>query len=399
MDCKQARLHLNDLIDDNLEDDVRKEILEHLKQCEACQKEFDTSKQIKEALATLNPPELPQGFHEALMGELRRASEPRKGFFKKNYQWIAGIAAVFLLGIIITGIQGISPLRLAGQSNEMAMDFAPQAEMPEEEPGAAAKGAFESDMTMEEAGYPEERGTPEAPRKIIRNVSMEVETSDIEAVYRLFSQQVVFYGGFVEQGSIGDYYFSYYEKIQDNARMRNAQITARIPADDLEAMIAFVEDHSEVKSVNTSTQDQTEYYYDVDAQVENLKVREDRLRELMAKAEDIDDILSVENELYRVRSEIDALTRNLKNIDSRVDLSTLYISMREVEDSGAIASPDRSLSEEIREGFIRNINRIIRFTQDAIVYVVSYLPILVLVGLTGVMGLWILKKINRRMRR
>jgi len=263
----------------------------------------------------------------------------------------------------------------------------------------AGKGAFESDMTLEEAGYPEERGTPEAPRKIIRNVSMEVETSDLEAVYRLFSQQVVFYGGFVEQGSIGDYYFSYYEKIQDTARMRNAQITARIPAEDLEAMIAFVEENSEVKSLNTSTQDQTEYYYDVDAQAENLKVREARLRELMAKAEDIDDILSVENELYRVRSEIDALTRNLKNIDSRVDLSTLYISMREVEDSGAIASPDRSLSEEIREGFIRNINRIIRFTQDAIVYVVSYLPIVVLVGLIGVMGLWILKKINRRMRR
>jgi len=404
VDCKQTREYLNDLVDDNLESGLKSEILAHLDKCDDCQKEFSAFQKIAEAASNLTPPSLPGGFHEALMGELRKEARPRRAFFKRNYKWVAGIAAALLVGVIVTaGFQNLYWQGFNGASME-TMD-----EAVAEEPASAApqegfsEKSFDGGMAAAEA-YGEDTGVTgvqgeEAPRKIIRNVTMEVETPDLEAAYKRLSDQVDLFGGFIENGNLGDYYYGYYEKIQEATWMRDAQITARIPSENLDDMIAFVEENSKVRTMRTSTQDQTEYYYDVDAQVENLKVREERLRELMEKAEAIEDILKVENELFRVRSEIDALQRNLKSIDSRVDFSTLFIQMREVEDSSAITLEDRSMAGEIREGFIRNINRIINLAQDAIVYGASALPVVIVIGFIGLAAYWIVKKIMHTVRR
>ncbi len=62
---------------------------------------------------------------------------------------------------------------------------------------------------------------------------------------------------------------------------------------------------------------------DIDNQKINLQLQEEHLREILQKADNVEDLLQVEKELNRIRTEIDRLTGILNNYDKLV-LVRLY---------------------------------------------------------------------------
>jgi hypothetical protein len=410
MNCEEIRGKLDDYIDSEiLSDEERAEIQAHLEKCEECRREYEDMVKIKEELKKLADVELPKQFHKNLMKQIRKTNTRKEPFFKKNYKWVTAVAAVLIIGVFTTaGILVIptfksSTMEQSAISYDMAMAEAPRESGENKAFGSDAEFDFAEEMGVVSTGMTAEDGASVSPettaegtdeRKIIKTVYVEMDTEDIEAAFNTIGSHVEGIGGFVEYSNIGDVVYGYYEKTQASEEMRYASINARVPQEQLNEIITFIENLGVTRSKTLNTTDRSDYYYDVESQIANLEAREDRLRDLMESAEDISDVIEVERELSRVRTEIDGLTRNLRYIDKDVDYSTVSIQMREVMSSSKINTEERNIFTEAKEGLIQSINKLLNFLQSAFVWMVSSLPIF----LTVLLGLWIIFGIIKKVR-
>ncbi len=108
---------------------------------------------------------------------------------------------------------------------------------------------------------------------------------------------------------------------------REAHVILRIPVDSLTPAMALLESVGKVTSRRVSSEDVTERYVDLDARMKTKVALRDRLRALLDKARDVEDVLAIEKELARVQADIDSMQARLKALKGMVDLSSLDVSI------------------------------------------------------------------------
>ncbi|MDF2773904.1 MAG: hypothetical protein K0S86_3401, partial [Geminicoccaceae bacterium] len=113
-------------------------------------------------------------------------------------------------------------------------------------------------------------------------------------------------------------------------QLRSATLEVKVPADRFDEALAGLTPIGKVESVNVNTQDVGEEYVDITARVENARRLEARLIELLAnRTGRLQDVLSVERELARVREEIERYEGRLRYLRTRVATSSLSIAVHE----------------------------------------------------------------------
>ena len=76
----------------------------------------------------------------------------------------------------------------------------------------------------------------------------------------------------------------------------------------------------------------TDQYYDAEARLAVKRDVENRYRELLKKADNIKDILAIEEQVAKLREEIESVEIQLKHYDDRVALSTLTVTYSETKE-------------------------------------------------------------------
>jgi hypothetical protein len=148
---------------------------------------------------------------------------------------------------------------------------------------------------------------------------------------------------------------------------------------------------------NISSYDVTENYIDTQSRIQNLEAREIRLRELLARAENIKDIVEIDIQLTNVRTEIDSLKAVLKNYDKSLQMSVIYVSLYETKLSeSAISGFDGNLFERIKANLIRSINSVLQLAQTAVVGLFAILPFVLAIGVIAFVAFRILRGWFRR---
>jgi hypothetical protein len=113
-------------------------------------------------------------------------------------------------------------------------------------------------------------------------------------------------------------------------QVRAAMLEIRVPAQRYDEAVAALGAIGKVETTQTNAQDVGEEFVDVTARVENARKLEARLIELLAnRTGRLQDVLSVERELSRVRTEIDQLEGRIRFLKNRVALSTLTVNLHE----------------------------------------------------------------------
>ena len=107
----------------------------------------------------------------------------------------------------------------------------------------------------------------------------------------------------------------------------SASLTLRIPAKSLTTTLSSLETLGSVTSRNVEGEDVTEEYIDVEARLKNKIVLRGRLKELLAKAVEVKDILAIETELNRVQAEIDSMEGRMKSLKGQVEYATVRLSL------------------------------------------------------------------------
>ena len=111
---------------------------------------------------------------------------------------------------------------------------------------------------------------------------------------------------------------------------RSASYVVRVPADQLDSFLEGAQGICTVTSLQKYAEDVSESYFDVETRLETAKIKLARLRELLAAASDMQDIITLENEISSTQYQIDSLTGTLNHYDSQISYSTVSIDLREV---------------------------------------------------------------------
>ena len=236
-------------------------------------------------------------------------------------------------------------------------------------------------------------GSPgEAGRKLIRDVSMNVEARDFDGVLSQITDQVGELGGYVESSDVSGVSVDSY----GGSQQRHADIRARIPADRLDRFVETVESAGNVTSKQEQVTDVTLQYSDTESRKKSLEIEQERLWALLEKAESLDAVVALEARLSEIRYELESYTSQLRLYDNQVHYSTVSIYMREVKDLTPTA-PD-SIGTRIQKGFNRSLNNLGEAVTDLIVWLAVNSPILfVLAVIIGAVVL-IVRRLSRKLR-
>jgi hypothetical protein len=120
-------------------------------------------------------------------------------------------------------------------------------------------------------------------------------------------------------------------KVNDTTGSRRTlTATLRIPADQLDATLAEVKTLGRVEAESQSGQDVTSQYVDLQARLSNARNTERRLTDLLRnRTGKLSDVLEVEQELDRVRGEIEQMEAERKNMSNQVSYATLNATIAE----------------------------------------------------------------------
>lgn len=258
-------------------------------------------------------------------------------------------------------------------------------------------GLYDTESPMMPSPEPGERDDGAAlttDRKLIQTAWMELESRDYAQALAALEQMVTDCGGYIESRSEqgGSLYSSRY-----NARY--ASITARIPAEELESAMSAAGELCNVVSRSTDVADVTESYTDTEARLKTLRLQEERLLEILSKATQLTDVLELESRLSDVRYQIESYEATLRNYDSQVSYSTLHITLQEVVEYSIINDPPQTLGQRLSDGFKDSMRMVKNSAENALVWLVTYLPLVLLWAVILAVVVWLVLRLVRRAKK
>ena len=111
---------------------------------------------------------------------------------------------------------------------------------------------------------------------------------------------------------------------------RTLSASLRVPSPQLDGAIIELKALGRLDSESQNGEDVTSEYVDLNARLDNSRHTEQRLTDLLQnRTGKLSDVLSVENELARVRGEIESMEAERKTMANQVDFATLNLTLNE----------------------------------------------------------------------
>ena len=239
----------------------------------------------------------------------------------------------------------------------------------------AGSGAVTSENGIEEV--------QETDRKLIRNVNLSLQTKEFDTVLDNMSQKVKDLGGYIQDSSV-------WGSSSDYSSSRSASYTLRIPSDKLDEFIDVVETLGNVTYKNESVDDVTLRYVDVESHKKALETEQERLLALLEKAENVEDIITIENRLSDVRYELENYESQIRLLDNQIDYSTVYVDVSEV--SRVTDTGKQGFFEEVASRFSDSVYVVLMGLRGFAIGILGSLPILVVWGVILAVVVLLLRK-------
>lgn len=244
-------------------------------------------------------------------------------------------------------------------------------------PGAGAPGAPTESLDAMDATARD--------RYLIRNAIVAVEVADARAALQQVTEAVQAVNGYVSNLT---------ERV-DPLGVRSVSVQVRVPADSFDATMGSLDALGKVSHRNVTTQDVTEEYVDTEARLRNLKATEGRLLDHLARTGMMEDILAIERELDRVRSEIERLEGRMRFLSHRVAFSTIDLTLTEAPKAAPVVPPETFSTARTVTDATRTLVAFARGIWVRVLYLLVWTPVWGGVLLV----LWALGRLLRRATR
>ena len=230
-----------------------------------------------------------------------------------------------------------------------------------------------------------------ANQKLVRTMKIEAETNDMDTMLSEMDSRIDSLGGYVEYRSLRN------GGSTATRRYRHADMTIRIPADRLDEFVSHIQGETNVVYYNENADDITLRYVATESRVTALETEQQRLMELLAKAEDMSDLLLIEERLTSVRTELEEVTSQMRLYDNMVDYGTVQLTVTEVQEYTAVE--EQTVWQKIGSGLSENWKGLCEGAEAVFVFLVTSVPYLIPVGAAVVVTVVAVKLATRKTKK
>ncbi len=254
-------------------------------------------------------------------------------------------------------------------------------------PQASGPGA-EQPAEGEGGGGPAAPDGNAAPieQRIIKTGEVGLEVDNVAVVLARVRALAVELGGYVGASQAG-------------TMDQSATVTLRVPAARFDELLARLHELTDVEVVAESTreQDVTREIIDLEARIRNLQASETSYRVLLDRAEQIEDILTVQSRLDQVRGSIEQLEGQLQAVEGQADLSTLTVTIIPRDEPVEAVQQDWDPGAQAKQAAATLVG-LGQGVFDALIWIlIVVLPIVVVLGLIMAVAIRVLPEMRRRL--
>ena len=212
------------------------------------------------------------------------------------------------------------------------------------------------------------------PEKMIKTVNITMETTDFDKSISELSSLVGKYNGYFESSNIS------HNNYVNKQRLKNANYSIRVPKSNLDTTISSLASIGNIIHENLSKQDVTKSYTDMESRLKVLELKEERVLNLLAKADKMEDIILLENQLGETIQQKENIKANLISLDDQIDYSTIYLNLQEVSKLSPGEDSKTPFMTKLLNAFNDSLYSFGNSMSDFIIAFVYLLPYLIILG-------------------
>lgn len=236
-------------------------------------------------------------------------------------------------------------------------------------------------------------GQPDPNRKLVYRINYELETKNFDDSVAALISLAQSLGGYTESSNTTG----------GNGSERRANYVLRIPSEKLQDFIASAGTVGSIISEELTTDDVTLEYVDVESRLNSLRAQETRLLELLKEADNLSDVLLIEESLSEVRYEVESYTTQLNKMESLVSYSTVSVRLYEVIEYTPVVSTPLTFGEKLSRQFSESVQRVWNGIQNCCIWflgnIVEIVLVLALIAAVVIVHIAVIKLIIRRCRK
>ncbi len=221
--------------------------------------------------------------------------------------------------------------------------------------------------------------------RIIYTADVRIVADDFSAASNKLIELIDKIGGYVANASLD----------RSSGEARSGSWTVRVPVKKYGDFLTSLDGVGFVESRTQNSEDVTMEYVDVEARIANLKRLEERFIALLnERTGKLEDVLKVEQELARVRGDIEQAEGRLRYLTNKTDYSTVTISLREQKNYVPPRAP--SFGERIATTWSHSLEGLQQAGELAVLAIVAIAPWAVVAAIPVLAIIFVIRLAVRR---
>ena len=231
------------------------------------------------------------------------------------------LLASFLMVMLLLSLTACGGGSASNSAAEETMDFATTESMVmDEAPMEMGDSEIAVEDTVEAESAAGNMGAVVMGQKLIRTAWLELESTEFDEAAQALKDLTEEYGGYFENSSVANH--------KNGSRW--GDYTIRVPAERFEAFLNQAGTLCHLTWQEVTQDDVSEVYYDTEGRLKTQEIKLERLQALLAKAEVMEDIITLESAISETEWQIENLSGTLRHYDGMVNYATVHVNLSEV---------------------------------------------------------------------
>jgi len=299
---------------------------------------------------------------------------------------IAGAAAVVLLVINIFPFGNKS----AGNGSYYASDASYEYSTSEYKSDSYQGYAYDEEAAGAYAGNSSNDSHSETTvtsnKKLILTARMNVETKDLDSLLAGLNETISRYGAYIQSSTINS----------SGNHNRQYDATIRIPSEMYGKFLEDLKTSGNVSYYSEETKDVTDSYTDLEAKLKSLKAEEEKVLEFYQKAENLEELMMVEERLSQIRYQIDYIETQIKNYDLLIAYSTLTL---HVVETSTYTPTSTSFGERLLRAFKNGFHDFVSAIEELMINLAYDIYTIIFIVIILAAVFFIYRKIRNRVKK
>lgn len=352
----------------------------HIEECAECQKFRDSFRSTSQTLGGWSVPAVPERVEgQVSKGVADIRSIPPNPFISdlrrilgRRSTWALGAMALAVLMIFLGRLDRPSMMKMASERAyqydlpQQSVDVPPRPRegltlpLPERGRNVVSQGKDETKTLYV--------GRIESEPMIARTVSLSIVVKDFDAGRASLDAILARHNGYAANLSAST----------PQSAARVIQASLRIPEPQLAATIGELKALGRVENETQNGEEVTQQHADLVARLKNSRETEQRLQDVLrTRTGKVKDVLEVEEEIARVRGEIEQMEAEQKTLEHRVEFATIDLKLAE-EYKAQLTSPAPSAGMQLRNAIVNGFRNASESLLSIILFLAEAGPTLLL---------------------